>query len=258
MTRILSWQQRKRILTLLALFILQGILACGPAAATIDEAKPKDEIYSEGQVPMVDRDPGRSSPPRIEESKNSRSEVFSEDLLNKYSHLDPYHLVPTDLLKEAVIYFDQHLSMIKNKNYLSVIDFSKSSTQQRFFIIDMKTGAVQRTTVAHGKGSDLDNDGIAEKFSNLAGSNESSLGFYLTAETYYGSHGLSLRLDGLSTTNSNARARAIVIHGATYVLNQEVRQGRSWGCPAIPMDLRDQIITMLKDGSLIYAERTSY
>ncbi|MCP5916770.1 murein L,D-transpeptidase catalytic domain family protein, partial [Klebsiella pneumoniae] len=75
----------------------------------------------------------------------------------------------------------------------------------RFFIVDMNSGSVWPLHVAHGKGSDSNHDGYAEKFSNTSGSNASSLGYYITAETYNGSNGYSLRLDGMSSTNSNAR-----------------------------------------------------
>jgi hypothetical protein len=161
--------------------------------------------------------------------------------------------VPTDLLKKAVLYFDANQSKFPNKNYISVIDFKKSSKLKRFFIIDLKTGKVLAVHTAHGKGSDANHDGLAEKFSNVSGSNASSLGVYKTAETYNGSHGRSLRLDGLSSTNSNARARAIVIHGASYVSESNVIQGRSWGCPALAESLKDKVIDMVKGGSMIYA-----
>ena len=87
----------------------------------------------------------------------------------------------------------------------------------------------------------------------LAGSNASSLGYYMTAETYTGSHGYSLRLDGLSSTNSKVRSRAIVVHGADYVEEAAVIQGRSWGCPAVAMANRTTVINMIKGGSIIYA-----
>lgn len=79
-----------------------------------------------------------------------------------------------------------------------------------------------------------------------------SLGFFITAETYYGSNGFSLRMDGKSTTNSNARSRAIVIHGADYVNQSSV--GRSWGCPALEMRFYQEVIEKVKGGALVYAE----
>lgn len=213
-----------------------------------DPATPVTQDPSSDPVtknPAIPADPVDSSNPALTE----------EQILAKYDYLDPNHEIDTGLLKKAVLYFDGHQSSIANKNYLSVIDFSKKSTLKRFFIIDMKTGSVWGIHVAHGKGTDPEHDGYANPnlFSNQSGSNASSLGVYKTAETYSGEHGLSLRLDGLSSTNSNVRARAIVVHGADYVQESSVIQGRSWGCPAVAMENRDEVIRRLKGGSIIYA-----
>lgn len=175
----------------------------------------------------------------------------------KYAYVDPNKVIPTNLKTAALNYFDANQSRIRNKKYLSIIDFSMSSTRSRFYIINMTTGSVWRIHVAHGKGSDSNHDGYAESFSNSSGSNASSLGYYMTAETYSGSHGYSLRLDGLSSTNSNARSRAVVVHGASYVQEAEVIQGRSWGCPAVSMANRTKVIDMIKGGSIIYAGRSA-
>jgi hypothetical protein len=175
------------------------------------------------------------------------------EVLARYDYLDPQNIVPSQSLAEAVLYFDKNKTKIANKNYLAVIDFNKNSRDKRFYIINMTTGAVWNIHVAHGKGSDPDFDGYARSFSNVSGSNATSLGYYVTAETYSGDHGLSLRLDGLSTTNSNARDRAIVIHGASYVQEADRVQGRSWGCPAVAMENRDRVVSLLKNGALIYA-----
>lgn len=175
----------------------------------------------------------------------------------KYSHVDPNKIIPSSLKTAALEYYDRNLSRIKNKRVLSIIDFSMSSTRKRLFVINMSTGSVWAMTVSHGKGSDANHDGYAEKFSNVSGSNASSLGYYMTAETYSGSKGYSLRLDGLSSTNSNARSRAVVVHGASYVQDREVIQGRSWGCPAISMANRTKLIDMIKGGSIIYAGRSA-
>ncbi|MGZ3804935.1 MAG: murein L,D-transpeptidase catalytic domain family protein [Pseudobdellovibrionaceae bacterium] len=176
-----------------------------------------------------------------------------ENILAKYDYLDPNKIVPSKALADTLVYFEKNKSKIHNQDYIAVINFAQNSKEKRFYIIDMKTGAVQNIHVAHGKGSDLYHDGYAEKFSNKSGSNASSLGFYSTAETYYGNHGLSLRLDGRSATNSNARSRAIVLHGADYVKEAALIQGRSWGCPAVSSELRNKVIGMLKGGALINA-----
>jgi hypothetical protein len=174
--------------------------------------------------------------------------VFASD----YSHLDPDHLVPAKLLTTAVAYFDEHQSIIPNKRFVGIIDYKQHNSKERFYIVDMESGRVDKYLVAHGKNSDQNFDGYATKFSNVNDSLMSSLGFYLTAETYSGAHGYSLRLDGLSTTNSNARARAIVIHAADYVTPGR-KIGRSFGCPALETRYHQQIIDQIRDGSLLYA-----
>ena len=173
-------------------------------------------------------------------------------VLKKYDFLDPKHLVPDALLEKAVLFYDANLSNVTNKNYLGVYDYSLKSTKNRFFIVNMKTGAVLALHSSHGSGSDPKKTGYASIFSNTSGSNASSLGYAKTGETYIGKHGLSLRMDGLSSTNSNIRARAVVVHGADYVQDSDVVQGRSWGCPAVSMKNRDQVIKLLKGGAIIY------
>ena len=111
---------------------------------------------------------------------------------------------------------------------------------------------------AHGRGSEgPTDDGFANVFSNVDGSNASSLGVYKCAETYFGENGFSMRLDGLEQTNSNARHRAVVIHGAAYVSPQMIadtgRIGRSQGCPAVEMHLVHDVVDALKSGSLLLA-----
>lgn len=177
----------------------------------------------------------------------------THQILSKYGHLDPQRVVPAKLLEQAVVYYEANKNRFSNKNFISVIDFSKKSSKPRFFVIDLVTGGVWALRTAHGSGSDHDHDGFATSFGNISGSKKSSLGFYRTAETYPGSNGYSLRLDGLSTTNSKARSRAIVIHGANYVSDRTVIQGRSSGCPAVSHTNRDKLINRIKNGSLIYA-----
>lgn len=144
---------------------------------------------------------------------------------------------------------------LRSVNYLTVVDFTKSSRTKRMWIIDlMNKTLVLNTWVAHGQGS---GDDMASRFSNNNESHQSSLGFYLTDDVYFGKHGRSLRLDGLEAgVNSAARARGIVIHAADYVcqntINQIGRLGRSFGCPAVSPELSDQIIDTIKGGSLLY------
>lgn len=170
-----------------------------------------------------------------------------------YDHLDPSHRVPTEALKQAVNYYDMIKNKINNPYFLTVIDYSKHSGKPRFHLINMKTGNVTSLKVAHGKGSDSNHDGWAEKFSNADGSLATSLGFFLTSEPYPGENGYSLRLDGLSKTNSNARKRAIVVHGAAYVNDKLAVIGRSWGCPALDTRYSTHVIETIKNGSLIFS-----
>jgi hypothetical protein len=169
-----------------------------------------------------------------------------------YSRLDPDHLIPSTILKKTYNYYVDSFKQIKNQRYVGIIDFKLHNSKERFYIVDMESGLVEKFLVAHGKKSDSKFSGYATEFSNVIDSQMSSLGFYLTAESYDGAHGYSLRLDGLSASNSNARARAIVIHGADYV-NPGEKIGRSFGCPAVEMRYHDHIINELKDGALIYA-----
>jgi hypothetical protein len=149
----------------------------------------------------------------------------------------------------------KHRYNFNKKNILTIIDFSKPSTEKRFFVIDLvNKRLLYQCLVAHGKNS---GDDYAVSFSNVSGSLKSSLGFYRAAETYYGDHGYSLRLDGLETgINDNARSREIVIHGASYVsddfINKYGRIGRSWGCPALPDSLSKEIIDHISGGSCLY------
>ncbi|MGB1242083.1 MAG: murein L,D-transpeptidase catalytic domain family protein [Chitinophagales bacterium] len=142
-----------------------------------------------------------------------------------------------------------------NKSTLSIVDFSKPSYQKRLYIVDIKTRKVLHYTyVAHGKNTGLVS---ADKFSNTHQSLQSSLGFYKTAETYHGKHGYSLRLDGVERGfNSNARGRAVVMHGADYVSRDFVKRngrlGRSWGCPAVSRAESKPIINNIKGGNCLF------
>lgn len=187
-------------------------------------------------------------------SEISTGKIFSAELLEMQKALEKQNKVPADLLKKALVFYNENLANIDNKDYLTIVDFKKHSSESRFFVINMKTGDIQAIHVAHGSGSDPKNTGIARIFSNIEGSKASSLGFYRTAETYSGAHGYSLRLDGLSKTNSNVRERAIVVHGADYVHDgSDVQAGRSWGCFALSWQHRTHVIELLKEGSIIYA-----
>jgi hypothetical protein len=144
---------------------------------------------------------------------------------------------------------------ISRSNYLTICDFSQSSLKKRLYIIDLeKSGLIINTYVAHGKNSGGE---FATQFSNKPESLQSSLGFYITSNTYDGKHGLSLRLNGVDPGfNDKALERTIVIHGANYVSAERAKtgtyMGRSWGCPAVPENESAKIINTIKNGSCLF------
>lgn len=144
---------------------------------------------------------------------------------------------------------------IIQKDILTIVDYSLSSNENRLWVIDLKKNSIIfQSLVAHGRNSGNE---FAATFSNKPESYKSSLGFYLTGETYFGKHGYSLRLDGLDKgVNNNARDRAIVVHGADYVsesfIKQNGRLGRSLGCLALSQELTKEVIDTIKNKSCLF------
>jgi len=138
---------------------------------------------------------------------------------------------------------------------LTVCDFTRSSADYRMWVLDLQSKKILfHHYVAHGQGT---GDEFARAFSNINESHQSSLGFYVTGDTYQGEHGVSLRLNGMDAGwNSAAYQRAIVVHGAAYVCSDFVkaqgRIGRSWGCPAVSSQLAPQIISAIRGGTALY------
>ena len=171
---------------------------------------------------------------------------------SSHPNLDPQHVVPSNLKSSALAYLDANKSKFPNQSYLTLIDMSQASGKERMYVIDLRSGAVTKTVVAHGSGSDPSNSGTPSRFSNTNNSKMTSLGFYKTGELYQGSHvGHAMRLDGLQSTNSHARARGVVMHGSSYVSRGRAKQGRSWGCTAVPSNEVEGLIDKLKGGSLL-------
>jgi hypothetical protein len=150
-----------------------------------------------------------------------------------------------------------------NSNIVTIADFSQPSSKKRLYIVDLDNYQVLfNTYVSHGRNSGKE---IAKKFSNKMSSYQSSLGFYLTKNTYFGKHGYSLQLEGVEKgINDNAFRRAIVIHGADYVNERMISSmgylGRSQGCPAVSIKESKEIISTIKDGTcmFIYSPVASY
>ncbi len=149
----------------------------------------------------------------------------------------------------------QSNKLVANSSIITVIDFNKLSTVKRMWIIDLaKKQLLLNTWVAHGQGS---GDDLATQFSDTNNSHQSSLGFYVTNEVYYGKHGRSLKLDGMDAGfNEHARARAVVLHAADYVCENTIKKlgrlGRSHGCPAVSPEVSNQIIDLVKGKNMIY------
>ncbi|WP_419237734.1 murein L,D-transpeptidase catalytic domain family protein [Photobacterium leiognathi subsp. mandapamensis] len=159
-----------------------------------------------------------------------------------------------NVFKQAFIAYNKTKG--KKKSLLTIIDYSKPSTQKRFYVIDLKQNKLlYKTYVSHGMNSGLLK---ASDFSNKVNSHKTSLGTFLTESTYNGGNGYSLKLNGLTRgKNDNALKRYIVIHGAKYVSESFIKRngylGRSWGCPALPEALAKKIIDTIKGGSVIFA-----
>ncbi len=195
--------------------------------------------------------------------------MFSVSAADKmFALYDVLNLQSIKLNKEAFEFAVKGYNKLKasgkvHSNLLTIVDFSQPSTNKRMYILDMSQGKlVRQSHVAHGR-----NTGalMANNFSNIPESNQSSLGFYVASETYQGKHGLSLRLDGLEQNiNCKARERAIVIHGADYANESFYKSagylGRSFGCPAVPTKDANVIISTLRNGSclFLYSHDKSY
>jgi hypothetical protein len=162
------------------------------------------------------------------------------------------------VVAEALAALAAHGDKVRHRDKIGVVDFSLPSSEPRFFLVDVASGAIEeRWLVSHGSGSDPAGTGRVQRFSNQVDSNASSRGAYLTANEYVGKHGVSQRLVGLDPENDNALERAIVIHGADYVdpslIASQGRIGRSQGCFAFERSEVRTVMARLGAGRLIYA-----
>lgn len=159
----------------------------------------------------------------------------------------------------ALAAMSRHVGRVKVRDVIGIADFDAASDTPRFHLLDVASGRVNSLLVAHGRGSDPAHTGWLQRFSNDMGSAASCSGAFVTGEEYVGNHGRSRRIDGLDPTNSNARDRAVVIHGAWYVSPQMVRDhgklGRSEGCFAFSETDLVQVMNRLGAGRLIYSDK---
>lgn len=214
--------------------------------------QPNRKKIRKAAAPQVKAQPQQvDAPAKIEKFKMSEGEVNAK--IRRFSHIKNNGQIAEEPFKRALAFYASNQHKISNSRYLGVIDFTKNSSQKRFCLIDMRDGDVDCMKTSHGRGSD-GGGGWARRFSNRHNSHASSLGYYKTMGTYVGKHGVSLRLQGLSPTNSNALSRKVVIHGANYVQDRTRGiSGRSHGCPALDRSKVQSIISRIKGGMIIYA-----
>ena len=145
---------------------------------------------------------------------------------------------------------------VATRPLLTVVDYGLPSTQPRLWVFDLDARRLlYRELVAHGRNT---GDDLASAFSNDEGSLQTSLGSFVTGQSYTGRNGYSMRLRGLDQgRNDHAESRAIVVHGASYVDPDVARKlgrlGRSWGCPAVRPAIAHELIDQIKDGSVFFA-----
>jgi hypothetical protein len=198
-------------------------------------------------------------------SGNDKIESVSEFSSQVTMEYDSLHLQQSGL---SLIAFASGLqamqkvsSSLKNPDIITIADFSQSSNAKRLYVIDLRHQQILfQTYVAHGRNSGGE---FATSFSNKPGCYKSSLGCFITLDPYEGDNGLSLRIEGMERgINDRAFDRAVVIHGADYVsekfIHDNNRLGRSYGCPAIPVELTSSIINTIKGGSCIFIYHPAY
>ena len=207
------------------------------------------------------QDTNGQSPPEAADD----AEAFRRDIGELHAQIGLQGVMDEHIFELAMIgYLNlKRDRLFPNDTLLTIVDYREPSKERRLYVVDLKRRQLMHhTLVAHGKGSGAS---VATRFSNTPGSKASSLGFFLTGEPYFGVHGYSLKLEGLEESiNDNAEARSIVIHGAAYVsegfIERYGRLGRSWGCPALPVDQTREIIDAIKGGSclFVYGNDPSY
>lgn len=222
-----------------------------PPVADVTPSLPLETIVSSAQPALPSSDPNLLN-------SDTPTKRFGTWLTQLGVDINPQVL---DIMESILNYADA--KQIEHNHILTLIDYSLPANQKRLWVLDLDAHQVLfHTYVSHGiKSGSLE----TRFFSNRFDSKASSIGVYRTNKTYYGRHGLSLKLDGLDTGfNDNAESRAIVMHGGWYVeenfIKKYGRAGRSWGCPAVPKQFTDHIINTIKDKSLfvIYYPSTEW
>ena len=189
----------------------------------------------------------------IQQPVEQKPQKIIIDVKSVYDSLNIKDKIDYSIFQKAYLGYVQILN--KNPGVLIIIDYSKPSNEERFYVLDLnKKKLVYSTRVAHSKNSGLE---IPLQFSDDPNSYQSSLGFFVTLGEYNGAYGYSLRLKGLEENiNANAEDRAIVIHGGDIVEDEYIKKfgfaGRSLGCPVLPHSLTREIIDFIKHGRVLF------
>ena len=189
----------------------------------------------------------------IQQPIEQKKQKIVIDVKSVYDSLNIKNKIDYSIFQKAYLGYVQISH--KNPGVLIIIDYTKPSNEERFYVLDLnKKKLVYSTRVAHSKNSGLE---IPLEFSDDPNSYQSSLGFFVTLGEYNGAYGYSLRLKGLEENiNANAEDRAIVIHGGDIVEDEYIKKfgfaGRSLGCPVLPNSLTREIIDFIKHGRVLF------
>ena len=223
---------------------------------------PSLEEYTPFQTEEFENEEGEASETEEEDYRTQpewEEEIPADNVPNLYDNIGlASRGLPLDIFSIAINGYNalSKQGVLKNTDIITIADFNQAAAQKRMYIINLpQQKLILQCKVAHGKNSsDPSNPAISNRFSNNVGSNQSSLGFYITLGTYQGKHGLSLQLEGVEPGfNNNAKRRKIVVHGAGYVNeNDSKAAGRSWGCPAIDNSLVQPVISTIRGGTCFF------
>lgn len=139
--------------------------------------------------------------------------------------------IPPEAVDHALHFLDN--AKVTNKKHMAIVDFSLSDAKDRFHFIDLATGLAEHFKVAHGKNSDQNKDNIADHFSNVEGSYQSSLGAMVIGTGFSNPKWkVSHLMDGLEPgLNDHVRARQILWHSTKYVDDSTASaSGDTLGC----------------------------
>ncbi|MBS0295304.1 MAG: murein L,D-transpeptidase catalytic domain family protein [Proteobacteria bacterium] len=246
--------------------VILGLAATAASVAGSSSARPASRHrhaapkvhgkHAAARRPHIEAEP--ETIPALEPRSAELEPIVSTAPALPRSALDPQRQIRTALLDDALVALKRHGDRIANKDHIFLVDFQQHSSKPRLFKLDLRTGQVQSFRTAHGRGSDPSRTGFAKRFSNTPNSDASSVGAYVTAGQSVGARdGANVLLDGLDATNNQARARAVIVHGADYCepgyLAREGMLGRSNGCFALSHADLKTLRPIMDSGRLIFA-----